>query len=169
MLNWYCIYTKPKHEDSVATRLGQLPDLEVFNPKLKRKKYRRLAVIDLTEQLFPSYVFVRFDTRKSHYIHMIKYTRGVKRFVGDRDGIPFTVDQAIIDYIKSRMNDGYVNLGRPKLSKGDEVRVNDGPFSGFSGIFLEEMKGRDRVLILLNSIHYQAKLVVKGEFVARAN
>jgi len=169
MLNWYCIYTKTKQEDWVATKLAQLPDLEVFNPKMKRKKYRRSRAIDIQQQLFPAYVFVRFDPQKTHYIHLIKYTRGVKRFVGDQDGIPFTVDEAIINYIKSRMSNGFVHLERPKLVKGDKVLVNDGPFNGLDGIFLEESKAKDRVLILLNSIHYQAKLLVRGEFVARVS
>ncbi len=168
MLNWYCIYTKTKQEDWVATKLAQLPDLEVFNPKMKRKKYRRSGVIDIHQQLFPAYVFVRFEPQKTHYIHLIKYTRGVKRFVGDRDGTPFAVNEAIIDYIKSRMNDGFVHLERPKLVKGDKVLVNDGPFSGLDGIFLEELKAKDRVLILLNTIHYQAKLDIKSEFIAKS-
>lgn len=168
MSNWYCVYTKAKQEDPVARKLAELPNMEVFSPKIKRSKYTRSTIRELQEQLFPSYLFIRFDPQFSGYIHLVKYTRGVKRFIGDRDGIPFIVDEAIIESIRTRMNNGFVHLERPKLVQGDKVRINEGPFSDLNGIFYEELKAKDRVLILLNTIHYQAKLAINGEFIAKS-
>lgn len=168
MSNWYCVYTKPKQEDTVAKKLAELPNLEVFTPKVKRSKYARTTRKELQEQLFPSYIFTRFDPRRTAYIHLVKYTRGVKRFIGDCDGTPFIVEEAIIDSIRARMTNGFVHLELPKLVPGDKVCINEGPFSGFDGIFCAQLKAKDRVVILLNAIHYQAKLAIQGEFIAKS-
>ena len=61
MHNWYCIYTKPGQEDGVVKKLGELPGLYAFNPKLKRKKYSRAKLIDAVEALFPGYIFCQIQ------------------------------------------------------------------------------------------------------------
>lgn len=163
MHNWYCIYTKPGQEDGVVKKLGELPGLYAFNPKLKRKKYSRAKLIDAVEALFPGYIFAKF--KLSEFFHMITYTRGVKRFVGDSSGVPYQVDESIIDFIHSQMQDGFIHLKPPQFSRGQEVTVKDGPFSGLTGILLEEIKPSERVIILLNTIRYQAKIEIPKDFV----
>jgi transcriptional antiterminator RfaH len=71
---WYAIYTKPGKEDIVAFRLQGI-GLEVLNPKLKIRKYKRNKLVDVTEPLFPCYLFANFDKEK--FTHLITYTRGV--------------------------------------------------------------------------------------------
>lgn len=142
----------------MCKKLSELPDLQIFNPKIKRKKYFRGKLVEAVEELFPCYIFAAFDVLS--YFHMIRYTRGVRRFVGDRDGMPYVVDASIISFIQSQMENGFVRLRSPQFAPGDQVMVTEGPFSGLTGIFVEELKPRERVIILLNTIRYQAKVEV---------
>jgi transcription antitermination factor NusG len=166
MDSWYCIYTKANYEDPLCRRLGDFSDIEVLNPKLKRKKYVRGKLQDVVEEFFPCYIFARFDLPQ--YYHMIRYTRGVRRIVGDSQGKPNSVDETLIDVIKSRIIGGYICIEENRLTKGDEVLIKGGPFDGFAGLFIEELKPRERVLVLLNTLNYQAKIEIFKDFVVKA-
>lgn len=155
--NWYCIYTKPKQEDLVSRRLIEIPEIEVFNPKLKQKRYVRGRLKEAVEELFPCYIFSKFNPDR--YYHMVKYTRGIRRIVGNK-GAPFIVDESIIALIRSRVKEGFVNLEPLEFKSGEQVVIKDGPFSGLMGIFLRGLKARERVLVLLNTIAYQAKIEI---------
>lgn len=165
MENWYCLFTKPKRENYVSERLINVAGIEVFNPKIKRKKYVRGRGREVVEGLFPCYIFSRFNPFK-HY-HVIKYTRGVRRIVGDISGNPFLVDGNIVDQIRSRIKDGYILMEPSELNIGDQVVIQEGPLKGFTGIFQNELKARDRVMILLNTLAYQASIEVEKGYLAR--
>lgn len=165
MRNWYCIFTKRGYEDILTKRFSELPELEVFNPKVKVKKYTGLRLKEATEGLFPSYIFSKLDPNR--YFHLVSYTRGVRRFVGDREGKAHVVDESIIEVIASRVKSGFVQLESPKLNSGDSVMIKEGPFSGLSGLFLEETKATERIMILLNTLQYQAKIELPRAFVSR--
>ena len=99
MINWYCIYTKAKQEDIVTFKLLKHDGIEIFNPKLKLKKFVRGNLKEVIEELFPCYIFSRFDPFQ-HY-QMIKYTRGVKRIVGNKEGYPFIIDEGLLEGLRS--------------------------------------------------------------------
>ncbi len=166
MKNWYCLYTKSRYEDHISDRLMSFPDIEVLNPKIKTKKYLRGKMKEVTEELFPCYIFSKFDP--AQYLRMIKYTRGVKRFVGDAVGIPYVVDEEIISQVQSRINDGFVLVQQEVFQRGDKVEVQEGPFKGLTGVFQGELKARDRVMILLNAIAYQASVEVERALLLKA-
>jgi ribosomal protein L24 len=44
---------------------------------------------------------------------------------------------------------------------GDEIQIMEGPLKGLKGIFKREMTQNERVLILLNYVSYQGKLIVE--------
>jgi transcription antitermination factor NusG len=166
MDSWYCIYTKANYEDPLCRRFAGFSDIEVLNPKLKRKKYVRGKLQEVVEEFFPCYIFARFELPR--YYHMIRYTRGVKRIVGDSVGKPSTVDTALIDVMKSNSNDGYIYIEPSRFQEGDEVMIKGGPFDGFLGLFVKEVTPRDRVLILLNSLNYAAEIEVCKDLVVKA-
>ncbi|MEN6375911.1 MAG: transcription termination/antitermination NusG family protein [Smithella sp.] len=164
MMNWYCIYTKPKMEEAVSGQLLNLPDIEVFQPKLKRSGLRRGKLQEKTEHLFPCYLFSRFTP--SRYYHLITYTRGVKRIISDPSGHPCIVDDQIIAQIRSRLQDGYIHLEPAIFNPGDRVMIQEGPLAGFTGIF-QQLKAQDRVLMLLNIINYQARIEVARQNITK--
>jgi len=165
MREWYCIYTKRNQEDVVCAKLNELPGVEHFNPKMKRKKLIRRRLTEVVEELFPCYVFAKIDPLE-HYLR-IKYVRGVKRFVGNASGEPYTVDEPVIRVLKSMVRkDGFVFVEQQKFRLGDNVTISEGPFHGFTGV-LADLKPKDRVMILLNTLQYQAKVEVPREFLQK--
>ncbi len=157
-MNWYAIYTKPHKEKLVAELLSNLTDVEVLNPIVKVKKFRNKRLTSANEELFPSYIFARFDLYK--YYHTIKYTRGVRKFVGRTESLPYIISEDIINMIKERIVNGYIRLDPPELKKGDKVIVRFGPMRGLRGIFLSDTKPSERITILLNTLSYQAKVEI---------
>lgn len=151
---WYVIYTKHGKEDSVASRL-QMIGIEVLNPKIRMRKFRRNRLTDVIENLFPCYLFAKFDADR--YSHLITFTRGVRYIVGKRS--PVVVQDEVIETITDNMKaDNLVVVGMQRFARGDAVRIKDGPFRDFCGIFEREIRGSERVMILLNTIHIRVEL-----------
>ena len=151
---WYAVYTKPKKEDSVAFSLQNI-GLEVLNPKIKFRKFKRNRLTDVIEPLFPCYLFANFD--KDKYAHLITYTRGVKYIVGKKS--PVAVQDEVINVIKDGIEDHNLIVIKPSTFKnGDKVLIKDGPFKDFYGIFEKEIKGHERVMILLETIQCRVEL-----------
>ncbi|MEW5744433.1 MAG: transcription termination/antitermination NusG family protein [Nitrospirota bacterium] len=162
-MSWYAIYTKPKQEDRVAENLSRALH-GVFNPKLKRKKLIRGRYEQVIRPFFPCYVFAQFDPASQY--HMIKYTRGVRGIVGS-PGSPWPVSEEIIGIIRAKMDDEGLIVIKPDIRVGDPVEITEGPLQGFAGIFEKEMKDRDRVVVLLNTIEYQATVEIEREFLRK--
>jgi transcriptional antiterminator RfaH len=161
-VNWYALYTKQKCEDMVSSRLRGI-GLEVLSPKIATKKYKRYRLTEAIEPLFPCYIFVQFDTVRYH--HMISNTRGVRYIVGR--GNPVVVPEDIIRTINENAEGGVV-LPEPKeFGKGERVLIKEGAFKDFYGIFVNELRGRERVTILLEMLGY--RIEIDKYFVGKAN
>ena len=156
MRNWHLIYTKPKNEDFVENRL-QSAGFEVLNAKLKQRRYLRRKLQDVISPLFPCYLFAKFDSLNDY--RMIKSTRGIKKIVGG-EWVPTIIPDEIISSVWQREEQGVITVMPPSFEPGEEVLVKDGPFRDFEAVFQREIKGIDRVCILLKAIN--ARLVVDG-------
>jgi transcriptional antiterminator RfaH len=152
-MNWYVIYTKPKCEDSTALQFRNA-GVETLNPKIRLRKYFRGKYTSVIEPLFPSYLFARFDPER--HGHMIRYTRGVRYIVGKQN--PMVVPQVIIDAILERMEGDIITPVAEKLESGDRVFIKEGPFANFYGIFEREVPGRERAMILLETLHCKLEI-----------
>jgi transcription antitermination factor NusG len=151
MLRWYVVNTKPKKE-SIVERLFQEGGIGVYNPK-----YREESRI---KTFFPGYEFVRFEHPEQY--KLVKYTRGVKRIVGNDAG-PIPVEDEVLEGIRAREVDGFVEFSKYGIAPdvGDEIEVAAGPFRGLRGIFTKDLSDQDRVLILLNYVSYQGQLIIE--------
>jgi transcriptional antiterminator RfaH len=157
-INWYAIQTKPSREDEAAANIIRL-GLEVFLPKMKRKKYAWGRCKAVIKPLFPGYIFARFSP--SPYLHSVRYARGATRVVSAGD-TPVPLDKEIISMIQSRVGkDGFVSIGQDSLKSGDQVFINDGPLQGLVGIFEQEISDGERAVLLLRAVEYQARIFVE--------
>jgi transcriptional antiterminator RfaH len=93
---------------------------------------------------------------------MVKYTRGVKRVVGNDDS-PTPIPEAIVLGIKAREQNGLIVFEKygEEPAIGDEIEVVEGPFKGLKGIFRKEVGDNERVMILLNYVSYQGMLLIE--------
>jgi transcriptional antiterminator RfaH len=114
--------------------------------------------------LFPGYIFAKFGAKE--LMHKVRFTRGVSNIVEFGNG-PCAVDEEIISMLKSHIgHDGFIRMSE-ELKSGDQVVVSDGLLKNLSGIFVKNLPGSERVLILLNAISFQGNLVVARELVQR--
>lgn len=151
MEKWFVLNTKPKKEFQVE-KLFREGGIHIYFPKyLQENKIK---------PFFPGYGFIFFDYPNDY--RLVKYTRGVKRIVGNEAG-PTPIDDDIIRQIKSREIDGRIEFNKygkePEI--GDEIEVMEGPLKGLKGIFRRELTDSERVLILLNYISYQGQLIIE--------
>lgn len=164
---WYAIHTHPKQEDRASSNLIAW-NVETFSPKIKTKHsnpYTGLPTY-LSKPLFPSYIFACFEADR--LLSKILFTRGVQSVVSF-GGVPAQINHEIISFIQSQVaEDGFVKVGED-LKTGDQVVIKDGPLRSLTGVFERQVKGSDRVLILLSTIQYQGSVVVDREHVGKIN
>ena len=151
MKDWYVLNTKPKKEYQVE-RLFEEGGIDFYCPKY---------IHDAREKpFFAGYGFIYFDF--PHQYKLVKYTRGVKRIIGNQGG-PIPVPEEIIQQIKQREINGYIELEKygeiPEI--GDEIEIMEGPMKGLRGIFRKEITDKERVIILLNYVSYQGQLIIE--------
>jgi transcription antitermination factor NusG len=65
-------------------------------------------------------------------------------------------------------DDGFVRLDET-FARGDEVQIKDGSLRGINGVFDRALKDKNRVMILLTAINYQASVIVERGLVQRAS
>lgn len=164
---WYVVHTHPKQEDRTNTNLRSL-GIETFNPIFRVDKYNEFSgkVTHLIKPLFPSYVFSRF--KYNDVFHRVRYTRGVHSLVSFNN-VPVPVEDEIVELMKSQIgSDGFVKTF-DDLKAGDEVVINNGRFRNFYGVFERGIPDTDRVRILLNTVNFQAHVVVERALVTKAS
>lgn len=165
ILSWYVVHTHPKQEERTAINL-QSWGMETLSPKLQVSRCNEFSgrVTRLVKPMFPSYIFARFKFAES--LHRVRFTRGVTNVVTFNDK-PTPVEDEIVNLIRARIGaDGFVKTSED-LKAGDEVVINHGRFHNFCGVFEREMQDTDRVRILLNTVSFQAHVVVDKVLVTR--
>jgi transcriptional antiterminator RfaH len=158
---WYAIHTNPRQEERAENNLRAW-GVETYLPKIKERNSERYFSKQAwaIKPLFLRYFFARF--RFDAFGHKIRYTRGVREIVSF-GATPLPVEDEIIKLIQSRHDEfGYVKLG-DSIVPGDKIVVTDGVFKGIHGIFERNVSNRDRVMILLQAVHFQARAVVDRE------
>jgi transcriptional antiterminator RfaH len=153
MKNWFVINTKPKKEFQVE-KLFTEGGIKIYNPKYMHE--------NKIKAFFPGYGFIYFDFPAQY--QLVRYTRGVKRVVGNRSS-PTPIPEEVISEIKSREIDGLIELYKygEEPEVGDEIEVMEGPLKGLRGIFRKELSAKERVIILLNYVTYQGQLIIEKE------
>jgi len=146
-LLWHVVHTKPRQEAIAEVFLSQ-SGIETFYPKIAPGK-----------PLFTGYIFTKFDEETQQ--RLVKYSKGVGSIVSFGDK-PALVDESLIEAMKARIKDGFVHLDPPSFKKGEKVEIKEGPLEGVSGIFDSRVKDSDRVVILLNAIASQSRMVIQA-------
>jgi transcriptional antiterminator RfaH len=153
---WYAVSTKPHQERQAELHINQC-GIECFLPLLKESKIIRRTRKTVIEPLFPGYLFARFDLNK-HY-RAVSYATGVRKIVEFGSG-PVELDATMIDAIKERLSNGYVKLMPVRPVHGQVVHIKGGPLAGLEAVFMREMTDRNRVLLLLNTLGFHARLTL---------
>ncbi len=162
-LRWYVVQTKVKKEKTVERRYMDL-DLEVFLPWVRMRRRIGSRFQKVLDPLFPGYLFCRLDLFVAG--KAARYAPGVKDFVRFGNNITEVEEEVVAD-LRKRCPDGVADYKpRPYLA-GETVLIKEGPMASLEALFESEMKGSERVAVLLDLLGRQTRLVLNQEMIGR--
>ncbi|MFP1723458.1 transcription/translation regulatory transformer protein RfaH [Lonsdalea quercina] len=151
MESWYLLYCKRGQLLRAKEHLER-QTVNCLSPMITIEKVVRGKRTEVSEPLFPNYLFVAFDPEHIHTT-TISATRGVSHFV--RFGaLPATVPQGVIDELA--LNPTLVVTDPETPQPGDTVTITEGTFNGLEAIYAEP-DGEARSMLLLNLLNKQVK------------
>jgi len=154
MKNWYVVHTQTGLEDKVKTALENkiqsqslqevissvvIPTEQISEIRSGKKKISQ-------RKFFPGYLLVEMELNEETYFQ-IKTTPGVTGFIGPGKK-PMPLPQNEVDNILKRTQETQVKPS-PKtvFERGEQVRVNEGPFMNFNGTIDEVHPERGKVKV----------------------
>ncbi|MEY2410300.1 MAG: hypothetical protein QOF48_2970 [Verrucomicrobiota bacterium] len=149
---WFCLRSQPKHEHIAAEHLRRMGDVEVFNPRMRFTRQTRFGPVEITESMFPNYLFARFDWQAA--LARVHYAPGVSGIVHFGSKWPIVPDRAIEEVRAELESDGIRNVPS-QLTAGDEVNVVEGAFHGLRAVVSHVLPGKQRVLVLMDFLGRQ--------------
>ena len=150
--NWCVLYTKPRHEKTVAERLMKAGYI-IYCPlhKVIRKWSDRTKVVE--EPLFKGYVFIRIQDHKRNevftYPGTIRYLFWLRRPAIVRQEEIATIQKWLGHYDHER-------LSVTDITPGTYVRITSGMFMNEEGILLDTTNSK--ALVQLKELGIQLSL-----------
>jgi transcriptional antiterminator RfaH len=158
-IKWYTVISKPHQEKRAEMFLNNLR-IETFLPLIWDRIVIRRTRRRVVSPLFPGYLFARFDVNE--HFRAVTYARGVRKVL-EFDSKPAEVDEGLIEAIKANMNEGHVIQLPERWKQGQVVRIVEGPLDGLTAVFIREMPGAQRALLLLQALGFRARVVMDIE------
>ena len=167
-LLWYVVQARSGFEKSVATTLRDRIKEAGLDTRFGEVLVPSETVLEMRDgqkrkserKFFPGYVLVQIDSQYDSGIprmdseswHLVRETNRVLGFIGGTAERPLPITEKEADNILQRVK-AEETAEAPKVlfSKGDLVRVVDGPFNDFNGVVesVDAAKGKIDVSVLI--------------------
>src|SRR6185503_11838075 len=138
---WYIVHTYSGFENKVKESLEQRVNAyglqneigEILIPTEQVAEMRGGKKVVSSKRFFPGYILVEMHM-SDHAWHVVKNTPKVTGFVG-AGAKPTPLTREEVDQILNQVTEA-AEKPKPKYSfdKGDQVRINEGPFTSFNGV-----------------------------------
>ena len=157
--SWYVVQSKPQQE-FVAVKNLERQGYRTYLPKISLSKRRGGKVVSQIEAMFPRYFFINLSSQTDNW-GPIRSTIGVSGLV--RFGLnPAKVPDFLIQGLVDGEDEAGVHVEAAReFTKGDKVRIVDGPFEGYEAIF-KVKQASERALVLLNIAEQYANVKISG-------
>jgi len=153
---WYIVHTYSGFEKKVAESLAQrvqaygLQDEigEILIPTEDVVEMRAGKKVVSSKRFFPGYILVEMHMT-DHAWHVVKNTPKVTGFVG-AGAKPTPLSREEVDQILNQVTEA-AEKQKPKYTfeKGDQVRINEGPFTSFNGTVDEVNLDRNTLKVMV--------------------
>jgi len=154
---WFILQFKANSHQQAAKNLNR-QGFETFLPLHNTTSRKESRFVNATRPLFPGYMFTTFDREETNW-HKINNTYGVSRLV-TFNSVLKPIPNTIIENLKTRCDASGRILPMRKLSKGDQVKVLNGPFANFIAT-VESYETEQRVWVLMDLMGRKTKIQVK--------
>jgi transcriptional antiterminator RfaH len=152
---WFCLRSRRKHEHIAAARLRLLENVEVFLPRIRFGRPAWKGTGWVTEALFPSYIFARFDWQKSgRMVHHSLDVRGVVHF---GDHWP-TIPDEVIAELRAILGKDEVHIIPVEVAPSKPAKIAAGNLHGLHAAVTQVMPGEKRVALLLDFLGRQSMI-----------
>lgn len=143
MMNWYVVHTYSGFEEKVKLSIEERAESKGLKEKISRILIPTEKIVELKggkkkesdKKFYPGYILVEMEMSDDTW-HLVKGTPRVTGFVGGQNPIPIPVEE--VELIMQQVERGPVAQLKTLYSKGENVRITDGPFSNFNG-FVENV------------------------------
>lgn len=127
-------------------------DVPVLNPRMRFRRATKHGPVEVTEAMFPGYLFAQFDLTTS--LARVNYAPGVTTVVHFGERWPKVPDEVIEALRAGQGKDGLCDFGAC-LAPGDTVRIASGALGGLDAVITRVMPGSKRVLVLMDFLGRQ--------------
>ena len=164
-MDWFLLQTKLREELRAAENLLH-QEVESFCPMICVEKISRGKRVEVTEVLFPGYLFIQLG-ESSVSATSIRSTRGVSHFVSS-GGRSIKVPSDLIDQLQRRvaLEENQVASRLPKA--GEKMNIIDGPFRGLDAVFYQP-DGNNRALVLVTMLNQEIKASISFSNLSTVN
>jgi transcriptional antiterminator RfaH len=151
---WFVLQYKANSYHQAVKNLKH-QGFETFLPLHNNTSQKKSRFVKTIKPLFPGYMFISLDKTKSNW-HKINNTYGVSRLVTFNSTLR-PIPSTFVDILKKRYDLSGKLLSLKKFTKGDQVKVVNGPFTDF--IAIVETYGEDqRIWVLMDILGKDTKI-----------
>ena len=153
---WFIVHTYSGFEERVRGNLTQRIDALGMREKFGEIKIPTETLVEMKSgkkrevqrKFFPGYILVEMEMSDDAW-HLVKNTPTVTGFVGTGKK-PTPLTQEEVDQILHQVTVA-AEKPKPKYSfeKGDQVRINEGPFTSFNGSVDEVNQDRNTLKVMV--------------------
>jgi transcriptional antiterminator NusG len=162
---WYVLHTYSGYENKIEKTIRMMIEMGDLNKEIVRDiKVPSEEVVEVrdgkkrtqTRKFFPGYILVEMDLPDLDWKETcakVKKIQGVTGFVGtpaDKKPQPLTGDEARSILQKSGEIKGERPVrARQSFSAGEQVKIIDGPFEGFTGTIEEVNQEKNKLRVMV--------------------
>lgn len=153
---WYAVHTIAGHENKVRDLLRRRAEVErlwgydvydILIPTEQELTTRagKRRVVD--RKVFPGYILVQMNMTDDTF-KLVKNTSGVTGFVSSGNR-PIPLEQYEVDRILRNLETSH-EVPKVAYSKGDVIRVIEGPFADYTGKIEEVQPDKEKLKVLIS-------------------
>jgi transcriptional antiterminator RfaH len=144
------------HRERLALHFLGLNGFTTYAPRIRTQRVTPTHRGESSAWLFPGYAFVWIELQW----HAARWAPGVIRLVTSGGAEPAKVPVSVIDDLRSRERNGFVQLPQARgLQRGDRVQITHGPFNQHLAIY-QGMRAGLRVEVLLTFLGSQQRITL---------